>query len=1089
MMETLEDAIEGLWSFSDHSDRHRQNVEATHPETCQWVFGNSTYHEWEQDEGRALFITGPPGIGKSFLASAVIEELRGLRSVAYFFCDQFPAATADSFYKCILAQLTGGIGASTDVLSQLRLLVKEAGESVLDEGQRRFALDLVRRKNGYQKSPCLIIDGIHELRDDSLLHLISAVRMLQDEYDFNILITSRCMFPQLEVLDPASTQLITSKDTDDDLTRYIKHRLEDNEELWHRAAEFVPSIIEGAEGIFLFATQIVDCVLETSSTSDARSPDAWKTLGSKLNSLFARLLDSILSRPDASTASCALNWLVYTERPLSVRELQHALAANATRHLWNTREPLHQAVEPLYHTVNPKTILSALRGLVQVDKGTGVVRFFHSAAGEYFRQHSERFPNAQDMITEACVRILAFACLPSPSEANWVIEDSTNEPKRPSSKSSHDDPKSSEATSEKTPFRSPWLPRMMDKLYHPSQSYSHSYQPQHNRFQVKLQMTANQGFFRSNKEYEEKLHLQPLLQYAACNWGYHARSCALDDNIMDLLQDRVRLDGICQTLTYEHSGYNPKFPRDVTGLHLAAYFGLKDAAIRLIDSGVPASSRDSYGETPLWWAAKHYQEDVARLLSEKDKVTLHLLIRAKQTSLVEFLLDVGYNVNTTDIEKWTPLHAATKEKDAQMAERLIQAGADVDATDVNGTRPLSLAMEMRNFELIHMLVANQADTKGLDLAKIRAVFGLQASDSLEIYEDRHHGTKIMRQIPREFSWTSDMQNDTGRYSMNLSKLTKKIPGLEELGLDHLLDFKREQAVPFVLRVEQLTETTKEGSVWIYYLEIALPSAGRDHEIHICWNVTSHTDKNGLQSWRTTAHLSNLQRLWLPEKGIELFQSLVSEVQKRWSSIVRNTINNINGQRRGEVLEANGSDPKLLGTLLKDALRPVHYRRRLQTTVTEAQKFATDYCNRHDEVADLDGLLKQIDAFSDDVGNYIGQLDQITRDLIQMEFNLVSINEARQSVKMAASLKRLSWITFIFLPLTFIATSFGMNIDILDPNPPWYWYLPFAGVTILLTSAVWLIFKYSRLEDMIERSMSRVVSRKQADSDGRQTFHF
>ncbi|KAI8293032.1 hypothetical protein K4K59_006011 [Colletotrichum sp. SAR11_240] len=669
--------------------------------------------------------------------------------------------------------------------------------------------------------------------------------MLQDEYDFNILITSRCMFPQLEVLDPASTLEITSKDTDDDLTRYIKHCLEDNEELWHRSAEFIPSIIEGAEGIFLFATQIVDCVLETSSTSDARSPDAWKTLGSSLNTLFDRLLDNILNRPDVSTASCAFNWLVYTERPLSMRELQHALAANATRHLWNTKEPLHQAVEPLYHTVNPKTILSALRGLVQVDKGTGVVRFFHSAAREYFRQHAERFPNAQEMITEACVRVLAFACLPSPSEANWVIEDSTNEPKRPSSKSSHNEPKSSEATSEKASSRSPWLPRMMHKLYHPSQSYSQSYQPQHNRFQVKLQMPANQGFFRSDKEYEEKLHLQPLLH-----------------------------------------------------------------------------SRDSYGETPLWWAAKHYQEEVARLLSEKDKVTLHLLIRAKQTSLVEFLLDVGYNVNTTDIEKWTPLHAATKEEDVEMAERLIQAGADVDATDVNGTRPLSLAMEMRNFELIPMLVANQADTKDLDLAKIRAVFGLQASDSLEIYEDRHHGTKIMRQIPREFSWTSDMQNDTGRYSMNLSqlKLTKKIPGLEELGLNHLLEFKREQA------------------------------------------------------------------------------------------------------RRGEVLEANGSDPNLLGTLLKDALRPVHYRRRLQTTVTEAQKFATDYCNRHDEVADLDGLLKQIDAFSDDVGNYIGQLDQITRDLIQMEFNLVSINEARQSVKMAASLKRLSWITVVHLSTSHIYSN-------------------------------------------------------------------
>lgn len=250
-MESWEHTIKGLWSFSDHSDRHRRNVEATHPETCQWIFGHPTYREWEQDEGRALFVTGPPGTGKSLLASAVIEDLCGPRTVAYFFCNPFPAVTADSFYKCILAQLAEAVSANSyaDVLSQLRPLVKEADESVLDEAQRRHALDLVIRANDYQRTPVLVIDGIHELRDDSLLQLISAVRMLQDEYDFNILVTSRCMFPQLEVLDSAGTLEVTSNDTEDDLARYIRHRLEDDEDLWHRSAELVPSVVEGAEGV------------------------------------------------------------------------------------------------------------------------------------------------------------------------------------------------------------------------------------------------------------------------------------------------------------------------------------------------------------------------------------------------------------------------------------------------------------------------------------------------------------------------------------------------------------------------------------------------------------------------------------------------------------------------------------------------------------------------------------------------------------------------------------------------------------------------------------------------------------------------
>lgn len=40
--------------------------------------------------------------------------------------------------------------------------------------------------------------------------------------------------------------------------------------------------------------------------------------------------------------------------------------------------------------------------------------------------------------------------------------------------------------------------------------------------------------------------------------------------------------------------------------------------------------------------------------------------------------------------------------------------------------------------------------------------------------------------------------------------------------------------------------------------------------------------------------------------------------------------------------------------------------------------------------------------------------------------------------------------------------FGMNIDVLASNPPWWLYVPFAVVTMLLTMIVWLLFKYSKV---------------------------
>ena len=46
------------------------------------------------------------------------------------------------------------------------------------------------------------------------------------------------------------------------------------------------------------------------------------------------------------------------------------------------------------------------------------------------------------------------------------------------------------------------------------------------------------------------------------------------------------------------------------------------------------------------------------------------------------------------------------------------------------------------------------------------------------------------------------------------------------------------------------------------------------------------------------------------------------------------------------------------------------------------------------------------------------------DRLQM-YKSISIRDSRQSLELNASLWRLSWITFIFLPLTFLVGFFGM----------------------------------------------------------------
>lgn len=62
------------------------------------------------------------------------------------------------------------------------------------------------------------------------------------------------------------------------------------------------------------------------------------------------------------------------------------------------------------------------------------------------------------------------------------------------------------------------------------------------------------------------------------------------------------------------------------------------------------------------------------------------------------------------------------------------------------------------------------------------------------------------------------------------------------------------------------------------------------------------------------------------------------------------------------------------------------------------------------VAKLARLAEIVVALKEECAQGLFKLDSETKEMIALEFNLVSIYEARRSIDMAASMKRLSWIT-------------------------------------------------------------------------------
>ena len=72
------------------------------------------------------------------------------------------------------------------------------------------------------------------------------------------------------------------------------------------------------------------------------------------------------------------------------------------------------------------------------------------------------------------------------------------------------------------------------------------------------------------------------------------------------------------------------------------------------------------------------------------------------------------------------------------------------------------------------------------------------------------------------------------------------------------------------------------------------------------------------------------------------------------------------------------------------------------------------------------------------------------------YKSVQIRDSRQSLDLSASLWRLSWITFVFLPLNSVASVFGMNVDAFRHYPSIKWY--FVVAVPLVSSILFLRYE-------------------------------
>jgi len=68
-------------------------------------------------------------------------------------------------------------------------------------------------------------------------------------------------------------------------------------------------------------------------------------------------------------------------------------------------------------------------------------------------------------------------------------------------------------------------------------------------------------------------------------------------------------------------------------------------------------------------------------------------------------------------------------------------------------------------------------------------------------------------------------------------------------------------------------------------------------------------------------------------------------------------------------------------------------------------------------------------------------------------------DAQKGVEQASRSHKLTRLAFIFIPLAFVASLFGMSIDILEDNPPWWYYFV---ISVPLTFTSWIISDWKQV---------------------------
>ena len=448
--------------------------------------------------------------------------------------------------------------------------------------------------------------------------------------------------------------------------------------------ERIPAaVIEGAQGKFLLAKLYMDSVVATRTLKEIKNtlstfPDNW------IKFYEERMKERVEGQKDDKDRALALKVLslaTSARRPLTLAELQHALAIEPGDHVFDPDRDFER-----------EEILEVTKGLLTIDDGddaNSYVRFFHLTLQKYLDESRDHwFPEAELEIAIACLTCLQYDDFARRTEREEDLE----------------------ASLKNNPFAGYalqfWGEHAGNSISMSSiENLTMDFLEDHDRLAAFIQA----AWYSGGQKYNSWDVRRDVDAMHICAWF------GLSSLILKLGLDNYDVN--VQERTY---GQTP--------LIYACRRGHVEAARQLLELGARVNIASEKGKTPLLEAIEANHGDMVDLLLGRgeleinavnrrnhDRTALMVALQLDHDAVVKAILKrEDVDVNIKDSEGYTVLSLAAAKGSYEVVKALLtKPQIDVDAIDVAGRRtPLMLVSEFaekNELEIIRALIERGAN--------------------------------------------------------------------------------------------------------------------------------------------------------------------------------------------------------------------------------------------------------------------------------------------------------------------------------------------------------------------------------------------